>query len=1453
MLSVTKIHPGAGVNYLLTQVAPGKHDFRPAPNNSGLAYYADSAAHGEAPGWWTGQAQELFGVGPIVQPQELQLLIGEGKHPVSGKQLGRLWRRFEPLTDSRREELAEQALKALPDDATHEQRYKVWLDVWTAPERRPVAGFDVTVSMRKSESLLWAFGDDRVKAQVMAAHHAGIQAAVAHLRTHAAFTRLGTNGVAQVDTDGLAVAVYDHRMSRDKDPQVHSHIVVSAKVAVTGPDGERRWYALDGKAVYQASVSTRIVYERAVELELGRRLGARYAARPGSTIREIVGISPRAIQMYSKRRTAIESELAAEPPAGSAGMSMRRWRRIAQVATLRTRLRKDGAESTAEAVQRWRAEDARHGLDTAGEVRTIVAGRVRNDTAELAARALARARRSLRPGAVLTEVDVDAAVRLGVSDEERRAEILSEAVRRDPQLAATRALRELSADRAVFGLDHLELAIGRVLHITPGENIRTDWSRVHRLAVRATNHGWGGLRVLTPPALVQWGPTLLRTGDRQSIYTRHRQLRLTTEAVLDVERQVLSYAARLGATPAPPELLTAVAEELRLSDDKRAALVHLLGDDHRVAGVVGPAGTGKTYLQRAVGIVAARAGVPVLGLTVSQNAAEVLATEARQDGAPGFRTENIAMWLHAQHTPPKDSRPGQWDFRPGQWLIIDEASQVSSTDLAALVQLLDAVGGKLIPVGDPAQISAIGPGGLLRHLAGIGRTVELRDINRFREAWEGPASLRLRAGDTTVLREYDQRGRIVAGTDEHLTERLLAGWLADTLDGRDALILVETEAEAADLAAQARAMLIRAGVVGRGRRVELRDGTKASAGDIIVTRHNDRRLTTDTDPDFSIAAALGTALGLGSDDRQAGKFVANRDRWRVLHVGRHGTLHVRNVRTGDDIVLPADYVAEHVQLAYAATVDSAQGRTVDTARALIRDGITRAKLYVMATRGKWLNLLYVLTNPEPPEPYGAEPPLSGTGLLAEVLRTDDADRTATETEQTLLAEHDALHTWGPTFEDLLGRAHAARYIAIVARLDPAAGARLRHDPAMSVVAYKLRALADAGYDDARILTAAVNRRELHSADSVAQVLSYRLDDIYLNLVHDPRRALAANPSHTFASRVPDLTGVHPDVADALRQVTAVADQRIAALAESAAEQPPAWAAPLGPVPSDADGRRAWLDRAEVVIAYRDRYDHTSNEPIGAEPPERDITRSTAWHRAQLVLGPATLAGEVHAAGVVRMRQFLAALRDADTREPDYVADELRTAHLDLLDARDTVSGLTTELAVAEHDRDQPRQPPSARRWWRAGPPQPSTPTPTNAAAPGAAAQQRVDRLRAALRTAEAQVGQVAVRVEHLERQHTTWLGWYTDTLPARYAGNLANAERARRMQRVMGNAKGVVDRVRATTARVRAVDATRPAPHERPMLPRIDDASGAAAKRVADHAGAAGTLTADPVDEPDLD
>jgi hypothetical protein len=74
---------------------------------------------------------------------------------------------------------------------------------------------------------------------------------------------------------------------------------------------------------------------------------------------------------------------------------------------------------------------------------------------------------------------------------------------------------------------------------------------------------------------------------------------------------------------------------------------------------------------------------------------------------------------------------------------------------------------------------------------------------------------------------------------------------------------------------------------------------------------------------------------------------------------------VRAMDGDGEIVLPAGYVAEHVELGYAGTVFSSQGRTVATAHALVGVGMGREALYVAATRAREANRLYVDVEPEP--------------------------------------------------------------------------------------------------------------------------------------------------------------------------------------------------------------------------------------------------------------------------------------------------------------------------------------------------------------------------------------------------------------------------------------------------------------------------------------------------------
>ena len=58
-------------------------------------------------------------------------------------------------------------------------------------------------------------------------------------------------------------------------------------------------------------------------------------------------------------------------------------------------------------------------------------------------------------------------------------------------------------------------------------------------------------------------------------------------------------------------------------------------------------------------------------------------------------------------------------------------------------------------------------------------------------------------------------------------------------------------------------------------------------------------------------------------------------------------------------------MARHVDLGYATTAHRAQGRTVDTAHAYVTATTLREPLYVMATRGREANRLYVDTTYDP--------------------------------------------------------------------------------------------------------------------------------------------------------------------------------------------------------------------------------------------------------------------------------------------------------------------------------------------------------------------------------------------------------------------------------------------------------------------------------------------------------
>ena len=138
---------------------------------------------------------------------------------------------------------------------------------------------------------------------------------------------------------------------------------------------------------------------------------------------------------------------------------------------------------------------------------------------------------------------------------------------------------------------------------------------------------------------------------------------------------------------------------------------------------------------------------------------------------------------------------------------------VSTPDLADVVTQAAASGAKVILAGDTQQLQAVENGGGMSLLADALGYAQLTEPVRFRAAWEQAASLRLRDGDTSVLAEYDQHGRIRGGEPEQMMDAAAAAYLALTLDGTDTLLMAADHALRRELSRRVREDLIRLGVV----------------------------------------------------------------------------------------------------------------------------------------------------------------------------------------------------------------------------------------------------------------------------------------------------------------------------------------------------------------------------------------------------------------------------------------------------------------------------------------------------------------------------------------------------------------------------------------------------------------------------------------------------------------
>jgi conjugative relaxase-like TrwC/TraI family protein len=223
--------------------------------------------------------------------------------------------------------------------------------------RAAVAGFDLTFSVPKSVSALWALGDHPLQEQLYLAHRAAVTSTLELVEAEALFTRTGARGARRVRTGGMIAAAFDHWDSRKGDPRLHTHVTIANRVQ--GPDGE--WRTVDSATLHRAVVAFSETYNQLLADEVTRRTGIGWEQRERGgrgrrPARELVGVPDGLIAAFSQRSADIEAavDTAIDRTVQTTGRhpSTSSLNRIRQHITLATRDRKK-ATSLSAAVADW--------------------------------------------------------------------------------------------------------------------------------------------------------------------------------------------------------------------------------------------------------------------------------------------------------------------------------------------------------------------------------------------------------------------------------------------------------------------------------------------------------------------------------------------------------------------------------------------------------------------------------------------------------------------------------------------------------------------------------------------------------------------------------------------------------------------------------------------------------------------------------------------------------------------------------------------------------------------------------------------------------------------------------------------------------------------------------------------------------------------------------------------
>lgn len=583
-----------------------------------------------------------------------------------------------------------------------------------------------------------------------------------------------------------------------------------------------------------------------------------------------------------------------------------------------------------------------------------------------------------------TEVIENLARELGITDPDRKAELGAETREHKGKNLTMRELQkewrsrlsgaEWDGLRGVYRRDVRSALTGReerssVDHAVDHCFVRDAVVSERKLLTEALKRGLGSVTVEETAGELGRRPLIRR-------HVEGREM-ATTREMLALESKIVSFSRDGRGRCRPLGDPTRPLTRDWFNDGQKAAVRHVLGSRDRVMVIRGVAGTGKTTLEQEIGEALAEVGKPVVAIAQSVKASrEVLRQEA------GFASADTVARFLKDTTMQASAKNGV--------ILVDEASQLGTRDMHAVLTVAEAVNARVVLVGDRRQhksVTAGEPLKLLEERAGL-PVAQVTDILRQSGHYKKIAKALSEGEVGDAFEQLDKLGWIRQVDDGERYRQLAAAYLATTgektKDGKSktALVVSPTHAEGDKVTQAIRSALNAEGTLSQERifttwvpahltGAQKTDATRYDAGELIQFQQNAKghkkgaRILVDegTAPPVELADRFEVyrpkLLGLAVGDRvrlTAGGMTKD---------GRHrlsnGSLFtVEGFTARGDVLVNHGWVIDrdfgHLTHGYVTTSHASQGATVNKVFVAIDSESMKATdqrtAYVALTRGK---------------------------------------------------------------------------------------------------------------------------------------------------------------------------------------------------------------------------------------------------------------------------------------------------------------------------------------------------------------------------------------------------------------------------------------------------------------------------------------------------------------------